>query len=612
MKLSILEQIHSSEDVKAVPRGQLPQLCAELREALIQDVARTGGHLASNLGAVELTVALHRVYDSARDRLVFDVGHQCYAHKLLTGRQDRFPTLRQLGGLSGFPKPWEAVDDAAVAGHASTAISTALGMARARTLLGEDYQVCALVGDGALTGGLAYEGLADCGASGEPIVVLLNDNAMSINENVGGLARLLARLRVRPGYIALKKAYRRGIGQYEHIYRFFHRIKEWLKDLVLPDNLFEDMGFYYLGPIDGHDLRTLVRTLQYAKELQVPVLVHVLTVKGKGYPPAEAAPALYHSVGPFDPAVGLSEPGDSDCFSSVFGAELTALAEADSRIAAVTAAMMEGTGLCTFARRFTRRFFDVGIAEGHAVTMSAGLARQGMRPVFAVYSSFLQRSYDQLLHDVALERLPVVLAVDRAGLVGADGETHQGAFDVPYLCQVPGLALWSPANYAELRSMLRLALTSGGPAALRYPRGGEGAFREDTSAKNAVTLRPGGDLTIVSYGIMINQALAAAEQLAAKGIAARVVKLNRLDCLEEPLLEILRAATRLVVVEDCAQRGSVGVRLSARLAAEGCCPRQRLLNLGSGVVEHGSVPALLEKLGLDAAGIAAACEEICG
>ena len=609
--MSILDQIHSSADVKLIPKERLPDLCAELREELIQGVAGTGGHLASNLGVVELTVALHRVYDTARDRLVFDVGHQCYTHKLLTGRRAQFSTLRQLGGLSGFPKPREAADDACVAGHASAAISGALGMARARTLLGEDYDVCALVGDGALTGGLAYEGLADCGESGEPIVVILNDNAMSISENVGGLARLLARQRVRPGYIAFKRAYRRSIGKYESIYRFLHRIKEWVKDLLLPDNMFEDMGFYYLGPIDGHDLRTLVRTISYARELRVPVLVHVLTVKGKGYPPAEAAPDIYHGVGPFDPAVGVDSNGDCVCFSRVFGEELTALAREDSRIAAVTAAMAEGTGLCPFAERFPKRFFDVGIAEGHAVTMSAGLARQGLKPVFAVYSSFLQRGYDQLIHDVALEGLPVVLAVDRAGLVGADGETHQGAFDVGYLCQVPGMRLWAPANFAELRSMLALALAAQGPAALRYPRGAEGAFREDTSAQAAAVLRSGGDVSIVTYGILINQALAAAELLAARGISAQVVKLNRLDILGETLIDALAETPRLVVAEDTARQGGVGVRLLARLSERRLCPKHRLLDLGSGVVPHGSVSALLGELRLDAAGIAAACEEIC-
>ena len=607
-----MDQIRFSADVKAVPKEQLPALCAQLREEIINDVARTGGHLASNLGAVELTVALHRVYDSSTDRIVFDVGHQCYAHKLLTGRRERFDTLRQLGGISGFPKPCEAPDDACISGHASASISAALGMARARTLLGESYDVCAVIGDGALTGGLAYEGLTNCGESGEPIVIVLNDNAMSIGENVGGLARLLARIRVRPGYIALKKAYHRGIGRYEHVYRFLHRIKEHIKDLILPDNMFEEMGFYYLGPIDGHDIRTVTRTIRYAREMRCPVLVHILTVKGKGYPPAEEDPALYHGVGPFDPKVGVRARKKED-FSAAFGAALDTLAEEDGRVVAITAAMTDGTGLAEFAARRPKRFFDVGIAEGHAVTMAAGMAKQGLRPVVAVYSSFLQRGFDQLLHDVALDRLPVVLAVDRAGIVGADGETHQGAFDVGYLCQVPGMALWAPSNYAEVCAMLRRALAQDGPAALRYPRGAQGAFQEDTSGADACVLRQGTDCTVVSYGILINEALAACEQLAAAGISAELIKLNRLDAPDMALLAASAEKTgRLLVVEDTAQAGCVGVRVLAELECRGVALRAAALrNLGSGIVPHGAVADLLRSLGLDAEGIVRQCEELC-
>lgn len=610
--MEILDQIHSSADVKAVPKEQLPRLCGELREELIQDVAKTGGHLASNLGAVELTVALHRVYDSSRDRIVFDVGHQCYAHKLLTGRRERFDSLRQYGGISGFPMPCEATDDACVSGHASAAISCALGMARARTLLGGDYAVCAVVGDGAMTGGLAYEGLANCGASGEPIVVILNDNAMSIAENVGGLARLLAHLRVKPGYIALKKAYHHSIGRYESVYRVLHRVKEWIKDRFLPDNMFENMGFYYLGPIDGHDIRTLTRTIRYAREMERPVLLHVLTVKGKGYAPAEADPAAYHGVGPFDPAQGVKKDKPTD-FSAVFGETLSELAERDGAITAITAAMADGTGLCEFARRFPARFFDVGIAEGHAVTMASGMARQGLRPVVAVYSSFLQRGFDQMIEDVALDRLPVVFAVDRAGIVGADGETHQGVFDVGYLCQVPGMALYAPSSYAEVRAMLRRALEGEGPAALRYPRGGEGNFREDTSADDACVLRAGTDLTILCYGILVNSALAAADKLAGVGVSAEIVKLNRLDAPDWDLLcASVEKTGRLLAVEDCAAMGCVGVRALAEIAQRGMALKgSRLVNCGDGIVPHGSVPALWEKLGLDAAGIAAAAEALC-
>ncbi len=610
--MKILDQIHSSADVKAVPREQLPLLCGELREEIIHGVAKTGGHLASSLGAVELTVALHRVYDSSRDRLVFDVGHQCYAHKILTGRREKFGSLRQLGGISGFPRPGEAPDDAFVSGHASASISSALGMARARTLLGEDYDVCAVIGDGALTGGLAYEGLTNCGSSGEPIVIVLNDNAMSIGENVGGLARLLSHIRVRPGYIALKKAYHKSIGRYEHVYRFLHRIKERIKDLFLPDNMFEDMGFYYLGPIDGHDIRTVTRTIRYARSMRCPVLIHVLTVKGKGYPPAEEHPTIYHGVGPFDLKTGVTEEKKAD-FSEAFGEALCDLAQKDRRIVAITAAMADGTGLNDFAVRWPERFFDVGIAESHAVTMAAGMAKQGLRPVLAVYSSFLQRGFDQMLHDVALDGLPVVFAVDRAGIVGADGETHQGAFDVGYLCQVPGMKLWAPSNYAELRAMLRLALTEGGPAALRYPRGAEERFSGDTSASAACVLREGTDLTIVSYGILINEALDACELLAASGFSAELVKLNRLDAPDYAAVEAsARKTGRLLTVEDTAEIGCVGTRLLAELERRGAALKAaQLRNLGSGVVPHGSVPALLQSLKLDAAGIAETGEELC-
>lgn len=609
--MAILDRIKSSADVKGLSPRETVALCGELREAIIENISQTGGHLASNLGAVELTVAIHRVYDTGSDRLVFDVGHQCYAHKMLTGRLDRFPTLRKLGGLSGFPKPRESADDPAVEGHASASVSNALGMARARTLLGRDYDVIAVIGDGALTGGLAYEGLSDCGESGESIVVVLNDNEMSIDRNVGGIARLLEKQRVKPGYIALKKFYRRTVGRVAFLYRVLHRFKEWVKDLFLPDNMFEDMGFYYLGPVDGHDVATLERTLSYAKEMRCPVLVHVRTVKGKGYPPAEAEPALYHGVSGFDREKGVCRrPRES--FSAVFGAALRDLGEKDRRIVAITAAMEDGTGLGQFRGAFPDRFFDVGIAEEHAVSMAAGMASQGLKPVFAVYSSFLQRAFDMMIHDVSLSALPVVFAVDRCGIVGADGETHQGSFDVGYLSQVPGMRLFSPSNYAEVRSMLAQALESGGPAAVRYPRGAEGGFTRDTSADAACVLREGGDVTVISYGILINEALAAAESLAEKDISAQVIKLNRLDAPDMELISrAIRRSGRLVVAEESAASGGMGTRLLACLSLKHVpIADARLLDLGSGVVEHGSVRELWKKYGIDAAGIAAAAEDM--
>ena len=430
--MNILNKVNSSNDIKRLNKNELPQLCAELREFIIENVSKTGGHLASNLGTVELTVALHRVYDSAVDRIVFDVGHQSYAHKIITGRRDAFGTLRCYGGLSGFPKPYEADDDAFIAGHASNSVSVALGMARARTIKGENYSVCAVIGDGALTGGLAYEGLANVGGSSEPIVIILNDNGMSINGNVGGMAKLLSKERVKPGYINFKRWYRQAVSGMDGIYNASHKLKEALKKSILPSNMFDSMGIYYLGPVDGHDVDQLETVIRWAKEMNTPVLVHVISKKGKGCAYAEEHPERYHGVGKFDPATGQM-PEAKPCFSSVFGNKLTQLAETNHNIVAITAAMCAGTGLTGFSERFPDRFFDVGIAEEHAVSMAAGMAKQGLLPVVAIYSGFLQRAYDMLIHDVSLQDLHVVFCVDRAGLVGNDGETHHGAFDIIYM-----------------------------------------------------------------------------------------------------------------------------------------------------------------------------------
>ena len=612
----ILENIHSPADVKALRKDQLPQLCQELRSFLIESVSQTGGHLAANLGAVELTVAIHRVFDTASDRLVFDVGHQCYVHKALTGRQELFATLRQFGGLSGFPKPYESGHDAFIAGHASNSVSVALGMARARTLQKKDYSVLALIGDGALTGGLAYEGLNDAGASHEPLIVILNDNGMSINPNVGAMPGHLARLRSKPAYYHFKKWYRGLFGKHPErncLYRFNHKIKSSLKKTFWPGStLFEDMGFTYLGPIDGHDLPRLCDVLQWAKELNSPVVVHVNTVKGKGYPFAEQNPSKFHGVSPFDPETGLVKKPSGESFSSVFGKALADCAARDSRVCAVTAAMADGTGLSGFAKEFPERFFDVAIAEGHGVSMSAGLASQGMIPVFAVYSTFLQRGYDELIHDVSLEHLHVVLAVDRAGLVGADGETHHGCFDVLFLSEIPGFTVLCPASFAELRSMLRQAVFElDGPVAVRYPRGGEGIFRADTSDKPIVSLRQGGDVTLVSYGILVNHLLEAADMLAADGIQAEVVKLNRVSPLEHDVVcDALGNRKRLLVLEDSFGAGCVGQRLAAILAEHGMAPEKLILkNLGKTYAPEGSVSQLEYSRGLDAAGVAAAVRE---
>lgn len=603
--MTILDQIHTSNDVKKLDQQQLSQLCAELRSFITDTVAETGGHLSSNLGTVELTVALHRVYDSSRDRILFDVGHQSYTHKILTGRKDRFHTLRQFGGISGFPKPYEAVDDAFIAGHASDSVSLALGMARARTLTKQSYDVAAVIGDGALTGGLAYEGLTNAASSGEPMVIILNDNNMSISENVGGMASLLQTMRARPGYISFKRWYRNTFSHLPALYRFNHKVKEWFKSRLLPENMFSEMGFYYLGPVDGHDLFRLETAIRYAKEAGVPVLLHVLTKKGKGCPYAEKEPELYHGVSGFDPASGALRPA-SRCFSQVFGQALCTLAGDDERIVALTAAMANGTGLDAFAQQYPKRFFDVGIAEGHAVSMAAGMAKQGLIPVFAVYSSFLQRSYDMLIHDIGLLNLHAVFCLDRAGLVGSDGETHHGVFDVNYLSGIPGMSVWCPASFRELELMLRHAvLEESGPVALRYPRGGEGRYR-DASLEEESVLSVGESLTMLCYGTTVNPMLDAADLLEQRGVTIDLIKINRIQpCSFSRTLQSLKKTGRLLIAEEVCAAGCIGERvLSAAQRSGVIVRRSALLNLGDGVVTHGKVTELLERYGMDANALA--------
>ena len=609
--MSILERINSSNDIKKLPEEELEPLCQELRDYMISSISRTGGHLASNLGAVELTVALHRVYDTSRDRVVFDVGHQSYVHKIITGRRDSFCTLRQHGGLSGFPKPYESEDDAFIAGHASNSVSVALGMARARTLSHADYDVAAIIGDGALSGGLAYEGLANAAASGEPLVVILNDNNMSINENVGGTAHLLESLRVRPGYISFKRWYRDVFTKLPGLYKFNHAIKEWLKKRLLPGNVFSGMGMYYLGPVDGHDIGKLETVIRWARELRKPVLVHVVTKKGKGYKYAEEHPEKFHGVGRFDIETGeLHDSGD--CFSAKMGESLSRLADNDGRIIGITAAMSSGTGMDVFSAAHPDRFFDVGIAEGHAVSMAGGMAKQGMVPVFAVYSSFLQRGYDMLIHDVALQNLHVVFCVDRAGLVGSDGETHHGVFDVSYLSSVPDMTVLCPASYAELETMLRAAIYDiNGSVAIRYPRGGEGKYTACNTAPETL-LREGRDVTLVCYGIMTNEVLDAAERLAAEGICAEVIKLSMIKPPDFDLvMRSLRKTGKLLISEDVCEAGCVGSRILEEAAIDEIHVRAaKLLNLGEGIVPHGTVAELLHDFGLDADGIVSAAMEM--
>lgn len=595
---------------------QARQLCQQLRVQMIQTVSKTGGHLASSLGVVEILVAVHRVFDLDVDRLVFDVGHQCYAHKLLTGRGSAMNTLRKFGGLSGFPKPHESRADAFIAGHASNSVSVALGMARARTVNKEDYSVLALIGDGALTGGLAFEGLADAGSSGEPLIVILNDNGMSITKSVGGVAAHLSRQRLKPQYLHLKKLYRSITGKNavgQAIYKVTHRAKKMVKDAILGYSMFEDMGFTYLGPVDGHDVSYLTRMLRYAKELNSPVLLHVKTVKGKGYTPTERQPDQFHGVGPFDVEKGLavSKAGGAN-FSAVFGETMCQLAEEKPELVAITAAMRLGTGLDEFARRYPQRFFDVGIAEGHAVAMTGGLAKQGALPVFAVYSTFLQRGYDMLIHDMALQNLHGILAVDRAGLVGEDGETHHGVFDVGFLSTVPGMQILCPASFAELRAMLRHAVCEmSGPVAIRYPRGGEGQWTQMAGVDGTTVIQKGTDVTLVAYGTMVDQVLQAAQLLEQRGYSAAVVKLNSIRPLDMgPIRRLCEQTGRLIVAEECNDSGCVGRTIISELALAGVPVKAALVNLGDQFVPQGSVAQLREMTGIDGAGICQKAMEV--
>ena len=603
--MKLLDTIHSRADLLKIPREDEAQLCAEIREYLVKCVSQTGGHLASNLGIVELTVAIEKVFDTEVDRLVFDVGHQCYVHKLLTGRREELAKMRSFGGISGFPKPSESDADAFIAGHASNAVSVALGMARARTLKKENYHVVALLGDGALTGGLSYEGLNDAGDSSEPLIVILNDNAMSITPNVGGIASYLNLIRTKPGYFKLKQIYRKFALNFPGgmlIYRITHRLKESFKRHTLGINLFEEMGFQYMGPVSRHDITRLIYMLRRAREMQCPVLLHVLTQKGKGYVPAEENPDVFHGVGKFDPETGeLFESGVTFC--DTFGEELCRLAAHDQKICAITAAMRHGNSLDGFADTYPTRFFDVGIAEGHAVSMAGGLAKQGMTPVVAIYSTFLQRAFDMILQDVAILGLHVVFAVDRAGLVGLDGETHHGEFDVGYLRQVPGMTVLCPSNQAELRAMLSRAIYScTGPVAVRYPRGGDGRYRK---AGMPALLREGRDLTLVSYGIMINEALCAADLLLEKGIRAEIVKLDRICPLDlEPIRASVRRTGALFVVEDCANRGCLAQEIFSDLAQEGVNVRCFARNLGDRFIPHGCVNDLYRACGIDGESLA--------
>ena len=611
--MSILQNVSGHEDLVRLTDSERSELCREIREFLISSVSHTGGHLAGNLGVVELTVAIETVFDTNIDRLVFDVGHQSYVHKLLTGRQADFPHLRQFGGISGFPKPSESDADAFIAGHASSSVSIALGMARARTLLGKAYDVVTLIGDGAATGGMAYEGLNDAAVSQEPMVIILNDNEMSIGKNVGGLSRHLSRLRSSQKYLTAKRRYRNVMKKLpggRAVYQLSSRIKNRIKRMLLPATMFENMGFTYLGPADGHDVAGLISLLRTARDMREPVVVHVLTHKGHGYTLAEEDPARYHGIGKFDPESGKKLSPKVRTYSDTFGETMVELARVDRRVCAITAAMPGGTGLLRFMEEFPDRLFDVGIAEEHAVSMAGGLAKQGMVPVVALYSTFLQRAYDQVFQDIAMLHLHVILAIDRAGLVGDDGPTHHGVFDVGFLRQVPGMLVLSPASLSEQQAMLRWALKDhDGPVAIRYPRGGEGSWSgsewNGLDASRVVRHRSGDDVTILTYGSLLSNVLEAAEILSEQGIEATILRSMVLSDLSSQEIVDMLSRNKLLVVAEEVCTGS-GIREALAWEIWDKCPECRIvgLDLGPDFVTHGNQRILYKSLGLDGASIA--------
>ncbi|WP_420840536.1 1-deoxy-D-xylulose-5-phosphate synthase [Caldicoprobacter algeriensis] len=609
----MLKRIDSPKDLKCLNIDELKQLAGEIRQFLLDKVSKTGGHLASNLGVVELTIALHYVFNSPFDKIIWDVGHQAYVHKILTGRREQFDSLRQFGGLSGFPKRSESVHDVFDTGHSSTSISAALGMARARDLKNEKYSVVAVIGDGALTGGMAFEALNDAGHSKTNLIVVLNDNEMSISENVGALAAYLSKLRSNPRYTRVKKGIDSLVRKIpwvgQHSANLIERFKNSFKYLVISGMFFEQMGFTYIGPIDGHNLAALIDVMKRATMVEGPVFIHVVTKKGKGYDFAEKNPELFHGVPPFDIHSGEISAKGEVTFSQAFGQHLVEMAQQDPRIVAITAAMPEGTGLVEFKKRFPNRFFDVGIAEQHAVTMAAGLAANGFRPYVAIYSTFLQRAYDQILHDVCLQNLPVVLAVDRAGIVGEDGETHHGVFDISYMRHIPNITVMAPKNIDELKEMLDYSLTMEGPVAIRYPKGNTGIDNifpaKPLEGLKWETMVNGSDCCIFSFGRMLKVALEVASILRRDGISARVINARIIKPLDEQLLmDISNRINKWITLEDTILQGGFGSSINEFVAAHQLPVSVMNLGVGDRFVPHGSVERLLSELGLDSNSVA--------
>jgi 1-deoxy-D-xylulose-5-phosphate synthase len=610
---SLLETINSPADLRRLDRKQLPQLATELRAFLIDSVSQTGGHLSSNLGTIELTIALHAVFNTPEDRLVWDVGHQCYAHKILTGRRERMSTLRMHNGLSGFPKRCESPYDTFGVGHSSTSISAALGMALAAKHKGEDRKSIAIIGDGAMSAGMAFEAMNNAGVADADMLVILNDNEMSISPPVGALNNILTRLMSGKTFNAAREGARNMLGFAPPLLELARRAEEHVKGMIAPGTLFEEFGFHYYGPIDGHDLDALIPTLENLRQLKGPKFLHVITKKGQGYKLAEADPILYHGVAKFEPGVGIkASKGGKLTYTQVFGDWLCDMAQADSRLVGITPAMREGSGLLRFSIEYPDRYFDVGIAEQHAVTFAAGLACEGLKPVVAIYSTFLQRAYDQLIHDVALQNLPVIFAVDRGGLVGADGPTHHGTFDLSFVTCIPNMVVMAPADEAECRRMLSTAYTLDGPSMVRYPRGGgTGTVPEmnlDTlPVGKGEICRAGKEVALLAFGSMVAAALAAGEELDATVVNMRFVKPLDIDLI----VELAGNHSLLVSIEENAIIGGAGSEIERALAERGLNVPLLRLGLPDRFIDHGDQTRLLAELGLDKDGILRTVREKC-
>lgn len=602
--MKILNRISKSADVKKINKELLPDLCGEIRKFLIDTVSQTGGHLASNLGVVELTVALHYVFDFPQDKVIFDVGHQSYVHKILTGRRDGFKTLRQLDGMSGFPKRNESEYDCFNTGHSSTSISAAMGMAAARDLKGDKFHIAALFGDGALTGGMMFEALNMLGQSPTPITLILNDNDMSISKNVGALAGNLQKLRISPFYFKSKQAVEELLdkipgGGASSTKNVLKNIKKHVRRMVIPTTLFDDLGITYIGPIDGHDIDSLIACLEYAKDENKAVLLHVLTKKGMGYIPAMQNPSKFHGIGSFDKDTGECECS-SESYSTTFGKKLVEIAEKNEKVVAITAAMKDGTGLAEFASRFKNRFFDVGIAEQHGVTFAAGLAAEGYVPVISLYSSFLQRAYDQTIHDVCLQNLHVVFPIDRAGIVGADGETHQGIYDISYLSHMPNMSILSPSSFGELEEMLDYAINKhDGPIAVRYPRGSE---QYDCSVPfefgKAVMVKKGKDVSIIASGRMVKRAAEVSEKISG---SCEIISLPTIKPLDEAtILQTAMKTKNVITIEDNTEPGGLGTMIATLIQKYGISCKFKNFAFPNEIIPQGKVEELDKKFGLSA------------